>query len=288
VGQQGEPRALHALAEVAWLHAEDSILRGLVISSVGRRELLLLQELRQRPDFDAATAGRPELLAALARSLCKHRDAALQQQLFTAAAACMATWQQQALLRGAVEALPKGELQKQYFAFAETPTALAAMARSGDRKVGDLVQQILAAIVIRIEIPATLQLSPEQQALVANGARLYGFTCAACHQGHGRGMAGLAPPLRDSEWVQGPTARLLRIALCGVRGPIEVAGQTWTLEMPGHDKLPDDELAAILSYVRQQFGNGGSLVGAAELAAMRQALAGRKDQFTVEELLQVK
>jgi mono/diheme cytochrome c family protein len=101
-------------------------------------------------------------------------------------------------------------------------------------------------------------------------------------------MAGLAPPLRDSEWVQGPTARLLRIALCGVRGPIEVAGQTWTLEMPGHDKLPDDELAAILSYVRQQFGNGGSLVGAAELAAMRQALAGRKDQFTVEELLQVK
>lgn len=288
VAGKGEAPALRALADLACEHAADPILRSVVVSSLSRRELQLLRHLRDRDDFSAEAKGRPELLSALARSLCKHRDAALQQQLFTAAAACMANWQQRALLRGATEALPKGELRQQYFVFQETPSALAAMARSGDAEVGRLVQQILAAIVIHVEVATTLQLTAEQRSMVANGARLFGFTCASCHQGHGRGMSGLAPPLRESEWVQGPPARLLHIALRGVRGPIEVAGQTWNMEMPSHEKLPDDQLAAILSYVRQQFGNGSSLVDTADVAAARQQLAGRPDQFTAAELLQLK
>ena len=55
---------------------------------------------------------------------------------------------------------------------------------------------------------------------IAGGARVYGAVCAACHQPDGRGMAGLAPPLRGSEWGTGEPARLIKIALHGVRGPI--------------------------------------------------------------------
>ena len=285
---KGEDDALTALASLAAQHAPDPILRSTAVSSVGGRELRLLTALRAAATFDQEAPGRAALFAALARSSCKHRDADAQQQLFTFAGACMAVWQQRALLQGAVDALPQGELRDQYFVFAETPLALASMARSGDAAVGRLVQTILASILIRVDVPEVQQLSPQQRALVTHGARLYGFTCASCHQGHGRGMAGLAPPLRESEWVQGPAARMVRIALCGVRGEIEVNGQTWNLEMPSHDKLADGDLAAILSYVRQQFGNGSSLVEPAAVTAARAALGGRKDQFTPAELLQVK
>lgn len=285
---RGQLAALRQLAALGWQHAGDAILQSGIVTAAARREVQLLAVLRQRQDFGEEVPARAELLAALARSACRQRDAALQRQLFDAAAACMASWQQRALLRGAVQALPKGERRREFFVFAETPAALAAMARTGDAELHGLVQELLGAIAIRVDVPAAVQLSEAQRAQLANGARLYGYTCAACHQGHGRGMAGLAPPLADSEWVQGPASRLLRIALAGLRGPVEVAGQRWEMEMPGHGKLADDELAAIVSFVRQKFGDGAGMVDRAEVAAVRAAVAGRKDAFTAAELLQVR
>ena len=63
------------------------------------------------------------------------------------------------------------------------------------------------------------------------GQQLYENSCAACHQTSGWGAEGIAPPLVRSPWVLGPEGRLVRIALHGVRGPIEVNGRTYNLEM---------------------------------------------------------
>jgi mono/diheme cytochrome c family protein len=98
-------------------------------------------------------------------------------------------------------------------------------------------------------------------------------------------MQGLAPPLRDSEWVTGPADRLVRIALHGVRGPIEVAGQAWALEMPGQGHLADGDLAAALSYVRRAWGHAASPVSPADVTAVRQAHAARTEPWTAHELL---
>ncbi|GAB4152438.1 MAG: dehydrogenase [Planctomycetota bacterium] len=281
---RGAAEAMQALSDLAWEHASDGILRGVVLSSLSRSEVAMVRRLSARPDFGEERPGRSELLAELSRAACRHRDASLQEELFSAAGACMANWQQRALLRGAVRALPKGGARRGFFAFAETPIALAAMARSGDERTRDLVAEILAAIEIRIETAAARELPPRLRARVANGARLFGFTCASCHQGHGRGMAGLAPPLLDSEWVAGPADRLARIALRGVRGPIEVLGETWSLEMPGHDKMPDEDLAAILSYLRWQFGGKPDPVDEETLARVRAEIGARREPFTAEEL----
>lgn len=122
---------------------------------------------------------------------------------------------------------------------------------------------------------------------LARGRTLYEVSCAACHQNDGEGRPGVASPLARSEWVTGPTNRLIRIALHGVRGGITVRGKTYNLEMPGFAFVfGDADLAAVLSYVRDAWGNRASEVPAAAVEAVRHAL-GHRDSWTEEELLAV-
>ena len=92
------------------------------------------------------------------------------------------------------------------------------------------------------------------------GRIIYERTCGVCHQPSGLGAAGQFPPLANSDWVNEPDpARLIRIALDGAQGPIPVNGQEWNLIMSINGKqlgLSDQDLAAVLSYVRQAGGNG--------------------------------
>ncbi|HIE71013.1 MAG TPA: cytochrome c, partial [Planctomycetes bacterium] len=123
---------------------------------------------------------------------------------------------------------------------------------------------------------------------VQAGEVLFRGACAACHQLDGRGQRGLAPPLRDSEWVTGPTGRLVRIALHGVHGPIDVDGTTWSLEMPGQGHLSDEELCRVLSYLRRAFGHEATCVDKAEVQRVRKATNRRASAWTQAELLKIK
>ena len=82
----------------------------------------------------------------------------------------------------------------------------------------------------------------------SRGRVLYEVSCGACHQSDGGGKEGVASPLAGSEWVTGSEERLLRIALDGVRGPIEVKGRRYQLEMPAlRHVYGDEDMAAILT-----------------------------------------
>ena len=109
--------------------------------------------------------------------------------------------------------------------------------------------------------------------------------CAACHQYDGQGM-GDAPPLASSPWVTGPPDRLIRIVLGGVRGRMEIAGQTYDREMPGFGQiLSDADAAALISFVRARFGASGAQVTPAAVSAVRAASRSRPGYWSVEELL---
>ena len=107
------------------------------------------------------------------------------------------------------------------------------------------------------------------------GRELFQVICAACHQRDGEGKAGVAPPLLGSEWVLTPGGgRLVRIVLNGLTGPIRVRGQDWNQPMPAwRSVLDDDQVAAVLMYVRSQLGTNqagpipAELVGAARQEA---------------------
>lgn len=118
------------------------------------------------------------------------------------------------------------------------------------------------------------------------GRQLYLLSCASCHQPDGRGMEGVGPPLAGSSWVTGPPERLILISLHGVRGPIEVGGASYNLEMPPMAFFADDDMAALLTHARRAWGNSAGPVSTEDVRRVREAARDRGDSWTVEELLE--
>lgn len=101
------------------------------------------------------------------------------------------------------------------------------------------------------------------------GQKLYNTYCGSCHQQNGKGVIGRFPPLDGTERVNGDKNALIEIVLNGLQGNIEVKGEVYNGVMPQHSFLGDEEVAEILSFVRQNFGNQASKVSAEEVAAVR-------------------
>jgi hypothetical protein len=79
--------------------------------------------------------------------------------------------------------------------------------------------------------------------------------------------------------------RMIRIPLAGLAGPVQVAGQPWNLAMPAMGAaLPDDDLAAVLTYIRQSWGNKASAVTPEQVKAVRTEVGNRTQPWTVEQL----
>jgi mono/diheme cytochrome c family protein len=101
------------------------------------------------------------------------------------------------------------------------------------------------------------------------GAKVFNIYCATCHQQDGKGASGRFPPLAGTDWVTGDKDRLIRILLNGMDGSITVNGENYVNAMPQHSFLSDDEMAIVLTYIRQSFGNNASEITSAEVAAIR-------------------
>lgn len=101
------------------------------------------------------------------------------------------------------------------------------------------------------------------------GKSVYMTYCMTCHMKEGEGVPNLNPPLTDKEWIEGDKTRLITIALNGLQGEIEVAGEKWNGVMASHSFLNDQQIADVLSYVRQSFGNNADAVTPEEVAAVR-------------------
>ncbi|MES2922178.1 MAG: HEAT repeat domain-containing protein [Verrucomicrobiota bacterium] len=111
------------------------------------------------------------------------------------------------------------------------------------------------------------------------------IVCGACHGQSGEGTAA-GPPLAGSEWVNGPAENLIRIQLRGLQGPIKVKGQehNFPAGMAALAYQNDDQIAAVLTYVRNSFGNSAPPVTAAAVAALRSEVG--KPPLTAAELTQ--
>lgn len=137
-----------------------------------------------------------------------------------------------------------------------------------------------------VAVAALLGLGSEASAQAADGKKVYGTVCAACHQADGSGVPGMYPPIAGSEWVTGDPGRLLRIIIGGVTGEIEVKGETYSSTMPPFGgAFKDPEIAALATYMRSNFGNKATPVTAAQVAEVRKATATRKTPWTAKELI---
>lgn len=109
------------------------------------------------------------------------------------------------------------------------------------------------------------------------------LVCGACHGQNGEGGP-IAPPIAGSEWVTGPVSNLIRIQLRGLNGPITVAGKDYNFPtgMAALAYQTDDQIAAVLTYIRNSFGNKASAVTPDQVKALRSEVG--KPPLTVQDL----
>ena len=100
--------------------------------------------------------------------------------------------------------------------------------------------------------------------LMEKGKRVYTQLCFACHQPEGQGLPGVFPPLAKSDYLMADKARAITALIKGLSGPITVNGQTYNGVMPP-SMLNDDQIAHVLTYVRNSFGNTGDIVTVEEV-----------------------
>ncbi|MSQ71051.1 MAG: cytochrome c [Betaproteobacteria bacterium] len=123
---------------------------------------------------------------------------------------------------------------------------------------------------------------PEQVAggrTKVDGKQTFAAKCAACHQATGLGVTGVFPPLAASEWVTGDEKVLINILLHGINGEIEVKGSKYNGAMPAFNALEDNELAAVLSYIRSDWGNNVPEVKTGTVKTVREASKDRTAPF---------
>jgi mono/diheme cytochrome c family protein len=165
--------------------------------------------------------------------------------------------------------------------FKESPTGLIAAASSKNAEISELAARLVDAADWPGKVgdaPAGPALTAAEQARFAAGQKQFTATCAPCHQANGMGLPGVAKPLVGSQWATGSPEAVIRIVLHGKEGEM--------LMPPIGSSLTDDQVAAVLTYVRNEWGNHASAIDPAQVQRIRAATTSHGQAYTEAELSQ--
>ncbi len=280
------PLAVSALFSAALADVSTAERRSAILCSVPGRELELFEGLLASNSFAEQAPGRDRLLFFLARAVAREGRSLRLDDMLVAVGDDCEPWQQQAVFEGL---LAVREDPTERLAVRSEPAVLTRVQGGDDDGLADLARQVSDLLIWpghprRATVAEVAPLTDEQEQLFARGDALYAAVCLACHQASGRGAPGLAPPLRRSEHVlaQDPR-RLAAILLHGLDGPLVVRNQQWSGDMPalaGDDR----DLAAVLTYIRREWGHVAEPVSPHLVSETREATADRDEPWTWAEL----
>ena len=141
------------------------------------------------------------------------------------------------------------------------------------------------------KVTAPAHLSAEHKKLFVDGSEIYAREghCITCHQGNGKGLPDSGfPPLAGTKWTTGDSDRLVKLTLKGLMGPIEVMGRKYPGQVPMtpfEHMLNDQEIASVLTYVRNSFGNKASAVEPAQVSKIRSEVKSFVGLYSPDALL---
>ena len=288
-----DQKASHQLlAGILERHGTSSLIRDATLSSLQDGEFAFLQTLLQSPQWQTHGSDKEIFLEMLTTSIIRKRDPAeLTALLAILDVGKSFGWREKAVLTGMSTQGINGNLK---------PVRLASAPGILSRSDAGMAQARLGALASLFEWPGhaaetSLQrrnpLNEEEQRQFALGRQHYLSTCAGCHGTDGAGLNRFAPPLIGSDWVLGDEKRLALIVLHGIEGPLEVNGKAYNAPdvlpvMPAHSTMDDAAITAILTYIRNEWGNEAGPVGKGVVGKTRITSQGRVVPWTAAALNQ--
>ncbi len=290
----GTSRFPEATRELVWIlldNAEDALIRSAVFAGLHEREVSALAEVAALCGSSAqADAARPAVIELADTSL---RGSPAQRTRYLdliAETLSSDRWLGRLMLERLALHLRIDSEAPGTFILSEEPAVWSAAIRSGLWDLHDVGSRINRQLRWPGhdnpgERPAPLTRADRDRYLL--GRQLFD-TCAACHGFDGRGMQGQAPPLAGSPIVTGPQSRAVRVLLQGLQGPIEREGILYDLQMPAAPFARDEEIAALLTYIRRGFGNNAAPVTPDTVSRVRAETTDRATPWTEKELLETR
>ncbi|WP_395731351.1 PVC-type heme-binding CxxCH protein [Prosthecobacter sp.] len=162
----------------------------------------------------------------------------------------------------------------------------AAIKTAADRLAG--IAEIVKPEHPVIQPPAYLSDAAKKQFKFGQEIYFREGHCVTCHQPNGAGLDPAFPSIVSSPWVTTDRDRLIKIAMYGLMGPLKVGNKEYNGQVPMTPfggMLKDEEIASVLTFVRNHFGNKADPITAAEVKAIRDANPGRMMLYTTDELL---
>jgi mono/diheme cytochrome c family protein len=280
------------LKGIAAKYDTSALMRDAVMSSIGGREYSFLENLLASPEWKKQKPAREIFFETLTSAIVRKGDLQEIKGLLSRLDVSKHDfeWREKAILTGMSIQGYTGKIK---------PIRLAAAPRILNRKDLDLPASNLQGIASLFEWPGSAKidnvlktsnvLNEKEKLQFALGRQHFLNTCAGCHGNDGEGLSRYAPPLRGSEWVLGDEKRLALIVLYGIEGALDVAGKHYDEPeilpvMPAHATLNDNAIAAILTYIRNEWGNQAGAVTGRSVGKTRLTTQGRVAPWTSREL----
>ena len=127
---------------------------------------------------------------------------------------------------------------------------------------------MLAALCLMAVCASSQSTAPAPEQLAA-GEKVYTNTCAACHMVDGSGVSNIQPALDGDAVVAGDPNMLIRVVLEGPAKVLPADRPVFSNTMPPFYQLSDQDLADVLTYIRQEYGNKASAIQPSQVAALR-------------------
>ncbi len=272
-------------------HIHSGLLRDAVMSSLWNREYEFLSYLISLKNWVEPTADKEIMLEMITSAVVKKgKDSEIKDLLALIDSKEPFTWKEKVLLTSlAIQAPNRKDLK---------PIQLAAMPEIFKEKNKVLDENKWIVLENMFHWPQKTMVSQkdsksflDEKSLIqfAEGRQKYLATCSGCHGVDGKGINRFAPPLRGSEWVLGDATTLSLIVLHGMEGPMVVAGKKYDAPailpvMPAHSTMGDADIAAILTYIRNEWGNQAEPVASRFVYSTRNVSQGRVYPWKISEI----
>lgn len=281
------------LADIAGKYGESPVIRDAVLSSLEDQEFAFLTELWESPDWQQQAQAKEIFLEMVTTAIFNKRDPRELASLLALlnVKESQFGWKEQTVVTGL--AIQAGNIDK------KGPVKLAAAPAILSQPTSTFDSSKLQLLSAMFEWPGHTATAASNAGInvlddagrdqFALGRQHYLTTCAGCHGTDGAGISRFAPPLAGSDWVTGDEKRLALIILHGIEGPIDVLGKKYGAPdilpvMPAHSTLDDENIASILTYIRNEWGNNAGAVSRRLVGGTRVTSQGRVIPWTQDEL----